>query len=197
MRVEIRVFPLFVAKRVGGIFSYDILLYDFLFRRQWGSFSQSFARIGLLFIKWRQVEHKAARARGLSWFGSRARFHALRCTSSDLHSKNKKKYIFMFRTRFDIHSSVHLARVSIVAYAKWTLSFDVSKCKQSGPCELLSTCRITRCVFDEWKQVQTMCLLARTHVTRGTLTFFCRDTIEFFLVIKNIHKIIFNFIFLK
>ena len=40
------------------------------------------------------------RARGLSWFGSRARFHALRCTSSDLHLKNKKKYIFMFRNIF-------------------------------------------------------------------------------------------------
>ena len=36
----------------------------FLFRWQWGSFSRSFswsfARIGLLFIKWRRVEHKAA-----------------------------------------------------------------------------------------------------------------------------------------
>ena len=32
----------------------------------------------------------------------RARFHAPQCTSSDLHSKNKKKNIFMFRTHFDI-----------------------------------------------------------------------------------------------
>ena len=63
MRVERRVFPPFIAKRVEGIFGYDILLYGFLFRRQWGSFSRSFARIGLLFIKWRRVEHKAARAR--------------------------------------------------------------------------------------------------------------------------------------
>ena len=43
-----------------------------------------------------------SRARGLSWFGSRARLHALRCTSSDLHSTNKKTNIFMFRTHFDI-----------------------------------------------------------------------------------------------
>ena len=63
MRVESRVFPPSIAKRVEGIFGYDILLYGFLFRRQWGSFSRSFARIGVLFIKWRQVEHKAARTR--------------------------------------------------------------------------------------------------------------------------------------
>ena len=41
-------------------------------------------------------------ARGLCWFDSRARFHALRRTNSDLHSTNKKKNIFMFRTHFDI-----------------------------------------------------------------------------------------------
>ena len=75
-------FPPFIEKRVEGIFGYDILLYGFLFRTRWGSSSQSFARIGL--------------------FGSRARFHALRCTSSDLHSTNKKKNIFKFRTHFDI-----------------------------------------------------------------------------------------------
>ena len=63
MRVESRVFPPFIAKRVEGIFGYDIRLYGFLFRRQWRSFSRSFARIGLLFMKWRQVEHKAARTR--------------------------------------------------------------------------------------------------------------------------------------
>ena len=33
-----------------------------------------------------------------------------------------------------------------------------------------------------------MCFLARTNVTRGTLAFFCRDTISFFLVIKNIYE---------
>ena len=63
----------------------------------------------------------------------------------------------------------------------------VSKCKHSGLCQLLLTyrftaagTRITGCVFDEWKRVQKMCLLARPYVTRGTLTFFCRDTIFFF-----------------
>ena len=59
MRVENRDFPPFIAKSVEGIFGYDILLYGFLFRRQW----ESFSRIGLLFIKWRRVKHKAARAR--------------------------------------------------------------------------------------------------------------------------------------
>ena len=54
----------FIAKIVEGIFGYNILLYGFLFRRQWGSFSQSFARIGLLFIKCRRVEHKATHAHG-------------------------------------------------------------------------------------------------------------------------------------
>ena len=69
MRVESRVFrfsTLFIAKKDEGIFGYDILLYGFLFGRQWESFSQSFARTGLLFIKWRRVEHKAARARTFS-----------------------------------------------------------------------------------------------------------------------------------
>ena len=72
-----------------------------------------------------------------------------------------------------IHSNLHLTRVSVVAYAKWRLSFNVSKCKQSGPYELLSTIRltaagknITRCLFDEWKRVQEMCPFAPTHVER-------------------------------
>ena len=45
----------FIARRVEGIFCWDILLYGFLFRRQWWSFARSFAWIGLLFIKWRPV----------------------------------------------------------------------------------------------------------------------------------------------
>ena len=72
-----------------------------------------------------------------------------------------------------IHSNLHLARVSVVAYAKWRLSFNVSECKQSGPDELLSTVRLTaagkrstRCLFDEWKRVQGMCPLAHTRVDR-------------------------------
>ena len=72
-----------------------------------------------------------------------------------------------------VHSSLHLARVSVVAYAKWRLSFSVSECKQSGPYELLSTVRltaagkrITRCLFDEWKRVRKICPLARSHVER-------------------------------
>ena len=81
----------FIAKKVEGIFGYDILLYGFLFRRQWESFSQSFARIGLLFIKWRRVEHKAARARGLSRFGSRAQFHALRCIQASIYTRKTQK----------------------------------------------------------------------------------------------------------
>ena len=109
MRVKSRVLKPFIAKKVEGIFGYDILLYGFLFRRQWVSFSQSFARIGLLFIKWR-VEHKATRARGLSRSGLCARFHTLQYTSSGLHSKNKKEYIITFRTHFDIftfNTSLH------------------------------------------------------------------------------------------
>ena len=63
--------------------------------------------------------------------------------------------------------------VSVVAYAKWRLSFNVSECKQSGPYELLPTVRlaatgkrITRCLFDEWKRVREMCPLAHTDVER-------------------------------
>ena len=72
-----------------------------------------------------------------------------------------------------IHSSLHLARVSVVAYAKWMLSFDVSKCKQSGLYELLSIVRltaagkrITRCCFDKWKRGRKICPLACTHIER-------------------------------
>ena len=77
-------------------------------------------------------------------------------------------------------------RVSGMAYTKSRLTLDLSKCKQSGPYELLSSCRltaaskrITRCVFAEWKRVQNMCPLARTHV----------------LLIKNIYEYIFSFFF--
>ena len=73
-----------------------------------------------------------------------------------------------------VHSNLHLARVSVVAYAKWRLSFNVSECKQSGPYELLSIVRltaagkrITRCLFDEWKRVRKIYPLARTHVERS------------------------------
>ena len=72
-----------------------------------------------------------------------------------------------------VHSNLHLARVSVVTYAKWRLSFNISECKQSGPYELLSAVRltaagkrITRCLFDEWKRVREMCSLAHTHVER-------------------------------
>ena len=118
-------------------------------------------------------------------------------------SKNWSISYRAFIAFFSIHSSVHLARISVIAYAKWTLPFDVSKCKQSGPCKLLSTCRftaagtrITRCVFDEWKRVQKMCLLTRTYMTRGTLTFFCRDTIDFFFGNKKIFIKLFSILFL-
>ena len=65
MRVESRVVPPFIAKRVAGIYRG--------------------ARIGLLFVKWRRIKHEAARAR-IFLVRSRARFHVLRCTSTDLHS---------------------------------------------------------------------------------------------------------------
>ena len=101
MRVESRVFPPFIAKRVEGIFGYDILLYGFLFRRQWGSFSQSFAQIGLLFIKWRRVERKAVRARTFLVRLARsipcAAVYKLRFTPD-----KQEKNIFIFRTHFDI-----------------------------------------------------------------------------------------------
>ena len=74
---------------------------------------------------------------------------------------------------FVIHSNLHLARVSVVAYAKSRLSFNVLKFKQSGSYELLSTVRlttvgkrITRCLFDEWNRVREMCPLAHTYVER-------------------------------
>ena len=58
-----------------------------------------------------------------------------------------------------------------MAYTKSRLNLDLSKFKQSGPYELLSNCRLTAaskrislCVFAEWKRMQKMCPLARTHV---------------------------------
>ena len=101
MRVESRVFPPFIAKRVEGIFGYDILLYGFLFRRKWESFSQSFARIGLLFIKWRRFEHKAARP---DFLGSACALDSMRCgVQAPIYTQKREKiYIFMFRTHFDI-----------------------------------------------------------------------------------------------
>ena len=53
-------------------------------------------------------------------------------------------YVKYFLQDIVIHSNLHLARVSVVAYAKWRLSFNVSECKQSGPYELLSTVRLTQ-----------------------------------------------------
>ena len=79
-------------------------------------------------------------------------------------------------------------RVSGMTYAKSRWTLDLSKCKQSGLYELLSSCqrlvcrltaaskRITHCVFAEWKRVQKMCPLSRTHV----------------LLIKKIYEYIFN-----
>ena len=102
MRVESRVFPPFIAKRVEGIYGYDILLYGFLFRRQWGNSSRSFARIGLLFIKWRRVEYKAARA---DFLGSARALNSMRCAAVDklrFTLDKQQKNIFLFRTHFDI-----------------------------------------------------------------------------------------------
>ena len=85
-----------------------------------------------------------------------------------------------------IHSSLDLMKVSGIAYIKSRMSLDLSKCKPSGPYWLaqgttfkLPSHGITRCVFAEWKRVQKMCPLARTHV----------------LLIKNIYEYIFNFFF--
>ena len=71
-----------------------------------------------------------------------------------------------------------------MAYIESRMSLDLSKCKQSGPCELISNCRltaagkrITRYVFDQWMRMRKMCPLARTHMKRSTLAFFCRDII--------------------
>ena len=71
-----------------------------------------------------------------------------------------------------------------MAYTKSRLTLNLSECEQSGPYELLSSCRLTaaskpttRCVFAEWKRVQKICSLARTHV----------------LLIKNIYEYIFYF----
>ena len=101
MRIECRVFPPFIAKTVEGIFGYDLLLYGFLFRRQWGSSSRSFARIGLLFIKRRRVERKAVRARTflvrLAHSIPCAVVYKLRFTLD-----KQEKNIFIFRTHFDI-----------------------------------------------------------------------------------------------
>ena len=107
------------TKRVEGIFDYDILLYGFLIRRQWGSFSWSFARISLLFIKWRRVEHKAARAWTFLVRLARsipcAATYKLRCTLK----KQEKKYIYVFFSAnipyFNFHinfQSSHLTKKS-------------------------------------------------------------------------------------
>ena len=98
MRVGSCVFPPFIAKRVEGIFGYDILLYGFLFHRQWGNSLRSFARSGLLFIKWRRVERKAARA---DFLGSARALDSMRCELRFTLDKQDKN-IFMFRTHFDI-----------------------------------------------------------------------------------------------
>ena len=97
------------------------------------------------------------------------------------HIKTKRKAMglklfkmyWLVGRKSQLHSSLHSARVSVVAYAKWRLSFNVSECKQSGPYKLLSTVRltaagkrITHCLFDEWKRVRKICPLARTHVQR-------------------------------
>ena len=101
MRVESRVFPPFIAKRVEGIFGYDILLYGFLLRRQWGNSSRSFARIGLLFIKWRRVKRKAVRAR--TFLVRLARSIPYAAVYKLQFTLNKQeKNIFIFRTHFDI-----------------------------------------------------------------------------------------------
>ena len=59
----------------------------------------------------------------------------------------------------EVHSNLHLARVSVVAYAKWRLSFNVWKCKQSGRYELLSIVRLTaagkRCHTLSFRWVET------------------------------------------
>ena len=93
MRVESRVFPPSIAKRVEGIFGYNILLYGFLFRRQWGSFSRNFARIGLLFIKCRRVQHKAARE---DFFGSAHALGFMRCgVQAPIYTQKTRKNIYL------------------------------------------------------------------------------------------------------
>ena len=105
MRVESPVFPPFIAKRVKGIFGCDILFYGFFFRKQWGSFPQSLARISLLFIKWRRVKHNAARARSFSVRLARsipcAAVYKLRFTLEkqeqiDIYVSHSFQYIYIF-----------------------------------------------------------------------------------------------------
>ena len=141
MRVESRVFPPFIAKRVKEIFGYYILLYGFLFRRQWRSFSRSFAWIGLLFIKWRRVEHKAARARTflvqlarlIPW----AAVYKLRFTL-----EKRKEYILRFHKTFchknfmDCEKNSHVWTILILGHvgpANFKLVFLTWKSKRVSP----------------------------------------------------------------
>ena len=59
------------------------------------------------------------------------------------HQSEAKMYLmYILVLFFFLHSNLRLAMVSVVAYANWRLSFNVSECKQSGPYELLSTVRL-------------------------------------------------------
>ena len=94
-------FPAFHRKKSRGNFRlwYSTLriFVPYTMRKFFTKFCMNRSVIYKMTSSWTQ-----SRARGLSWFGSRARFHALRCISSDLHLTNKKKYIFLLRTHFDI-----------------------------------------------------------------------------------------------
>ena len=75
---------------------------------------------------------------------------------------------FSTAVKVELHSNLDLVRVSGMVYTKSRLTLKLSKCKQSGPYELL---------FAEWKRVQKMCPLARSYV----------------LLIKNVYECILNF----
>ena len=111
-----------------------------------------------------------------------------------------KMDIIEYQSILALHLNLDLMRVSGMAYTKSRMFIDHSKCKQSGSYKLTSSCRltaagkrITRCVFDEWKRVRKMSTLARTHMKRSAIAFFCRDTIQFLLLINNNYEMIVNF----
>ena len=121
MRVRRRVFPPFIAKRVEGIFGYDILLYGFLFRRQWGSLSWSFARIVLLFIKWHRVEHKAARA---DFLGSARALDSMRCgVQALIYTRKTRKNIYLCFALISIYLSNRFDYVIIQRSTKLFLNY--------------------------------------------------------------------------
>ena len=91
--------------------------------------------------------------------------------STHLYGKSKLQFFY-------IHSNLDLMRVLGMSYTKSRLTLDLSKCKQSGPYELLSSCRLAaaskRITRFRWLEASAKDVPSCSHV-------------------KNIYEYIFNF----